>query len=126
MTREDRGGPRAGRWRHRRLTAREPVRTRLAAAHRHRDLARDVEAAISQWDPIGLVAAGAPEGEYEAEAREIARCVLRDARDAADTAAIVQRVLTAAFGDETYDSGALAAASRAIWAKRAFGERSAS
>jgi hypothetical protein len=76
-------------------------------------LVRDVTALLAEHDPVGLSGMGAPVDEYEMEAGQIVRRVLREAKSSADAERIASEMFADYFGAE-YGRG-LAAAGRDGW-----------
>jgi cold shock protein len=80
-----------------RAVAQAVVVVPLSGTARYKDLLKSISAAVSQVDPMGLLAGGSPPDEYSAEVSQLAPRVSR-AASREDTAAAVSEVFTEAFG----------------------------
>jgi hypothetical protein len=83
---------------------------------RYKMLMHELNQVVRKHDPIGLIAMGAPEDEYEAEVGTIAPR-LRTAQSAQETTRIVYEEFVHWFGEEstTGPESSYAALGEAIW-----------
>jgi len=65
------------------------------------ELFKRVKGCIDEWDPIGLLAMGAPENEYNFEIKAIV-AVAQKINNANELAEHVFRIFTDAFGSDTF------------------------
>jgi hypothetical protein len=64
--------------------------------HHYKDLFNLVRSVVRDWDPYGLIAGGAPDDEWDGEARSLVKQVRR-IRSAIDAAHAVSRVFSSSF-----------------------------